>query len=210
MQHQATKLGRPRQFDRDEALRAALFVFWEKGYEATTVEDLQAAMGSISAPSLYAAFGSKEELFEACVELYQRDFASRALAASEAAPTAREGVHALLKTTIETITGEHTPHSCLLMLGAINCAPSNRAVEARMRERRHEGVRWIRARIERGLAEGDIAKGVSLDALISLAVSFAHGLPLRARDGASRDELLAGLTGFMAAWDAIATPGRNR
>ena len=64
------RTGRPRSFDRAEALRQAMTVFWRLGYEGTTLEDLQAAMGGISPPSMYAAFGSKENLFREAVELY--------------------------------------------------------------------------------------------------------------------------------------------
>lgn len=203
------KSGRPRSFDRDAALEAAMMVFWEKGYEGTSLEELQRAMGAINPPSFYHAFGSKEALFDETVELYERTVAARPVAALENAPSARAGVCALLRATIEIITGPRTPHSCLLMLGAVNCAPANKAVEERMRERRRAGARLIGERIERGIADGDLPRGVAIEPLASLAISFAHGLPLRARDGASRADLLAGINGVMAAWDAIEATARE-
>jgi AcrR family transcriptional regulator len=201
-----TKLGRPREFDRDVALEAAMIVFWEKGYEGASLEDLQEAMGAISPPSFYAAFGSKEALFFETVELYARTMAARPREALDGAPTARDAIERLFRATIEIITGARTPHSCLLMLGAINCAPANHAIEERMRERRREGSEIVRERIERGVVDGDLPKDAPIETLSSLAISFAHGLPLRARDGATRAELLAGLHGLMAAWDAITAP----
>jgi AcrR family transcriptional regulator len=179
-----------------------MIVFWEKGYEGASLEDLQEAMGGISPPSFYAAFSSKEALFFETVELYARTIAIRPRAALEA-PTARGAVEGFFRASVEIVTGPRTPHSCLLMLGAINCAPANHSIELKMKQLRREGSESLRERIERGVREGDLPEHIAIDALVSLAISFAHGVPIRARDGASRADLLAGLAAFMAAWDAI-------
>ena len=62
--------GRPRAFDMDKALDAALDLFWRKGYEGTSIADLTKAMG-INPPSLYAAFGGKETLFHQALDRYE-------------------------------------------------------------------------------------------------------------------------------------------
>jgi AcrR family transcriptional regulator len=197
------KRGRPRAFDREEALRSAMKVFWEKGYEGASLEELQTAMGAISPPSFYAAFGSKERLFFEAVDLYVETVGYRPMHALEAAPTAREGVEAMMRESVNLMCGKNTPAGCLMFLGAINCAPANKSVQDHMRTYRVEAPDLIRKRLQRGVAEGDLPRGVDLEPLVSLYASVAHGLPIRARDGASRKALLAGVTGAMAAWDQL-------
>jgi AcrR family transcriptional regulator len=184
-------------------------VFWEKGYEGASLEELQSAMGAISPPSFYAAFGSKERLFFEAVGLYVETMGHRPMQALEAAPTAREGVDAMMRESVNLMTGKNTPHGCLMFLGAINCAPANGSVQDHMRTYRIEAPDRIRKRLERGIAEGDVPNGVDLEPLVSLYASVAHGLPIRARDGASRKALLAGITGAMAAWDSLVGPRSN-
>ena len=88
--------GRPRTFDREQALRSAMEVFWARGYDGTTLEDLQAAMGGIAPPSFYAAFGSKDELFREVVELYRATMGERIFGPLDG-PTARAGIEGLLR-----------------------------------------------------------------------------------------------------------------
>jgi AcrR family transcriptional regulator len=187
-----------------------MMVFWERGYEGASLEELQSAMGAISPPSFYAAFGSKEGLFFEAVDLYVETFGHRPMQALEASPTARAGVEAMLRESVEIMTGRNTPLGCLMFLGAINCAPANKSVQDHMRTYRVEAPDLIRKRLERGVAEGDVPKGVDLEPLVSLYASIAHGVPVRARDGASREELLAGVAAAMAAWDSLIGPARRR
>jgi AcrR family transcriptional regulator len=200
------KRGRKRGFDRDAALRAAVELFWEKGYEGTSLEELQSVMGSISPPSFYAAFGSKEQLFFEAVDLYGKTVGCRPLGVLESATTAREGVEAMLRASVDICTEGGKPRGCLLLTGAVNCAPANKAVEVRIRALRLETPEVIRKRLKRGIAEGDIPKGTDLEPLVSLYASVGQGLSARARDGASRKSLLAAITGAMAAWHELVKP----
>jgi AcrR family transcriptional regulator len=204
------KRGRPRAFDRDEALSAAMTVFWEKGYEGASLEELQSAMGAISPPSFYAAFGSKEQLFFEVVDLYMATVGSRPKEALEAAMTARQGVEAMLREAIDIYSDPNTPRGCLVHLGAINCAPANTSVQDHLRRYRIQAPGLIRKRLERGVAEGDVPKGADLKPLVSLFASLVNGIPMRSRDGASRDEMLAVVTAAMAAWDHLIGPASRR
>jgi AcrR family transcriptional regulator len=201
-----SKRGRPRAFDREEALRAAMKVFWEKGYEGASLEELQSAMGAISPPSFYAAFESKQRLFCETVELYLETVGHRPIQALESATTAREGVKAMLYEIVDICSGPNTPRGCLLFLGAINCAPANKPIQDYMRPFRVQAPDMIRKRMERAVAEGDVPNDIDLEPLVSLYAGIIYGLPMRARDGASRKILLAGVTGAMAAWDQLASP----
>jgi AcrR family transcriptional regulator len=198
-----SKRGRPPTFDRDEALRGAMMVFWEKGYEGASLDDLLAAMGMSSPPSFYAAFGSKERLFFEAVELNSQTFGLRPIQALETAPTAREGVRALLQASLEIFTGADTPAGCLVFLGAVNCAPASKSIQDRMVGYRAQVSNLIRKRLARGVTDGDVQGGIDLEPVVSLYATLLNGLPLRARDGASRADLLAGVEAAMTAWDSL-------
>src|SRR5215467_9072078 len=131
-----SRTGRPREFDRDEALQRAMQLFWAQGYEGTTLADLQKAMGGITAPSFYAAFGSKEELFREAVELYKKTEGMPILKELMEGPTARESIEAMLKAATESICGKNNPRGCLMVLGGINCATANKGIEDFLREER--------------------------------------------------------------------------
>jgi AcrR family transcriptional regulator len=199
----AARRGRPRSFDREKALRRAMEIFWALGYEGTTLTDLQDAMGGITAPSFYAAFGSKESLFREAVELYKNTYGAPMLRALTEGPTARESVKLMLYAAVESFSYPNTPHGCMLMTGAINCTRANRDVEEHLRDMRSRRQRIIRQRLRRGVQEGDLPPGLDLIALASFYTTVLDGLSTQARDGASRKALKAAVGCAMAAWDKL-------
>jgi AcrR family transcriptional regulator len=194
--------GRPRAFDREKALRAALDVFRERGYEATTLPQLQKVMGGLAPPSFYAAFKSKEALFLEALELYAESMGSRPRRALEGGATAQAGVEGLLNEAIETFGARGEPKGCLVILGSMNCFSP--VPQARLREMRSRLPAFIEARIRRGIREGDVPKGADVKAMAAFYTSVVHGIALRARDEATRDELKATLRGAMSAWAPFA------
>src|SRR5687768_2371547 len=129
--------GRPREFDRAKALRGAMELFWKRGYDATTLTDLQVAMGNISPPSFYAAFGSKEEVFVEAVKLYRDEVASAVVVALETGETARESLAAMMQAALDMYAASPTSRGCLLLFGAMNV--SSPALDALMHDIRREG-----------------------------------------------------------------------
>jgi AcrR family transcriptional regulator len=196
-----SRTGRPREFDRDEALQRAMEIFWSQGYEGATLADLQKAMGGITAPSFYAAFGSKEALFREAVELYHKTHGTPLVKALMEAPTARASIEGLLRAAAGSFCQRGNPRGCLVLLGAINCMPANKGVEEFLREQRSIREKLLRQRLRRGISEGDLPSATDVNALASFFASILDGMAIRARDGAPRKTLNAIVDCAMAAWD---------
>ncbi|TDD31946.1 TetR/AcrR family transcriptional regulator [Nonomuraea terrae] len=180
--------GRPRGFDRDAALRKAMEVFWKYGFDGASMTRLTTEMG-IASPSLYACFGSKEGLFREAVELYGSTVGAPAQQALEEAPTAYEGIRAMLRANIVTFTDPERPPGCMVVLAAAAGSARNEEVSAFVTERRQAVRELFRKRLSRGVAAGDVPATADLDALAALFTTVLHGLAIQARDGAGREEL---------------------
>jgi AcrR family transcriptional regulator len=195
--------GRPRTFDPDTALRRALALFWERGYEGTSLKDLAEAMGIASA-SIYACFGNKEDLFRQVMALYSTTSGEPPRRALREQPTARAAVHAMLRATADQITRPDTAHYCMLILAAPTGAVENHAVREFLADRRRDMHTTIKDRLARGVTDGDLtAPPGSLDAIARYYTTVVQGLSIQARDGATRAQLEAVITCAMAAWDTL-------
>jgi AcrR family transcriptional regulator len=195
--------GRPRTFDPDTALRQALDLFWERGYEGTSLNDLAQAMGIASA-SIYACFGSKENLFRQVMALYATTSGEPPRRALREQPTARAAIHAMLRATADQITGPDTPHYCMLILAAPTGAVENHVVQEFLADRRRDQHATVRDRLARGVTDGDLtAPPTGLDAIARYYTTVVQGLSVQARDGATRAELEAVIACAMAAWDTL-------
>ena len=195
------RLGRPRAFDADRALDRALAVFWRNGYEGASLPALTKAMG-INRPSLYAAFGNKEELFRKAVDRYDRGPASYAPKALKK-PTAREVVEALLEGIVVLLTKPQHPGGCLMVQGALACGANANRVRQELASRRAAGVAAIRRRFQRAIDEGDLPASADATGLARFVATVMHGLAVQAASGASRKELLRVKDMFLRIWPPV-------
>ena len=194
--------GRPRGFDRDDALRRAMEVFWEYGFEATSMSHLTAAMG-ISSPSLYAAFGSKEQLFREAVAYYNDHMGAMAAAELRDRPTARDAISAVLRHHAVVFCDPDNPSGCMIVLAATTSGEDTRSVHEYLAEWRMALENDFRDRIERGIAEGDVPAGADAAAMAAFYNTVNHGMAIQARDGADRTKLSSIAEGAIAAWDGL-------
>jgi AcrR family transcriptional regulator len=194
--------GRPRAFDRDLALRHAMEVFWTKGYDNASLADLTSAMG-INSPSLYAAFGSKEALFQEAAMLYGRLEGADIWNAIEEAPTAKEAISGFLHSTAAAFTQPGKPAGCLIVLGALHSSDSSEGVCSALRAMRAENVAMLRRRLDNAIASGELSADLDTESIAVFYITVQQGMSIQARDGASRETLLVIADSAMAAWDRL-------
>jgi AcrR family transcriptional regulator len=193
----ATK-GRPREFDVDAALAAALRVFWSKGFEGASLSDLTAAMG-ITRPSLYAAFGNKEALFCKALDLYEREklaYVSEALAA----PTARDVAERMLRGSLANQTSECEPKGCLGVISSIACGAEAESIRSHVIARRASSHQAMIERFERAKAEGDLPAHVDVPGLTAYLLALLQGMAVQAGSGVPAEQLEALIETSLAMW----------
>ena len=191
--------GRPRSFDREAALERAMEVFWTHGYEATSLHELTSAMG-INPPSLYAAFGDKEKLFMEVVDRYQRERLTAVTRAFDEEPTAKRAIHRLLTEGARGLAQHGVPRGCLIVMSDANCSTESKHIQEALAKRRAAMTALLKARIDRGVREGDVPPGTDTIALADFYSMVMQGMVMQARDRPSRKMLTAAVDTAMRAW----------
>ncbi len=181
------RTGRPRGFDEDAALEAAMRVFWAKSYEGATMADLTEAM-AINRSSMYAAFGDKENLFRRVVERYRAGPMSFVRAAL-ALPTLREVIVALLQNSADFFGTPGNPSGCLSITGAIACGTESEPAKAVMIEWRKQGDAALRKRVQQAQREGDLDKSINAVDFAQYISMLLAGLAVQAVNGATKSEM---------------------
>ena len=183
----AAQPGRPRAFDLDAALDRAMHVFWAKGYEGAALSDLTRAM-RINRPSLYAAFGNKEQLFRKVLDRYMNGplaFFQKALAARKA----RDVVEEIFLGTARMADDPRTPAGCLVVQGALACGDAAGSVRKEIAGLRTAAKAALRRRLQRAKRKGDLPPTADPAELSHYVMTVLHGMAVQGADGASRDQL---------------------
>ena len=195
------KKGRPLSFDREAALHQAMLLFWQHGYEATSLSDLTAAMG-VTAPSIYTAFGDTNRSF---LETVGRYLSGPVTSDSiiEAAVTAEDAAWGLLRASAIGFTGIDSPPGCLLAASAISCSAAAADVQGKLAAIRRRIEARLHDKVVQAVAAGEMAADADADALVGHVMAVIQGMSTLARDGAPREKLLRVAATAMQAW-----PGR--
>jgi len=183
----AAQRGRPRAFDPDAALERAMHVFWAKGYEGASLSDLTRAM-RINRPSLYAAFGNKEQLFRKVLDRYMNGplaYFGEALAAQKA----RDVIEQIFLGAANMPSDPRTPAGCLVVQGALACGDAAGSVRKEIAARRTAAKVALRRRLQRAKQEGDLPPNADPAELSRYVMTVLHGMAVQGADGASHDQL---------------------
>jgi AcrR family transcriptional regulator len=181
------KMGRPRSFDEDAALDTAMRLFWERGYEGTSMADLTKAM-SLSAPSIYAAFGDKMALFQAAAKRYAEgpgQYQAKALRES----TLKEVIQALFRNTVEFLNDSRYPSGCMTLTGAMACSVEDQAAKDFLAEIRKQNEEALRTRLQQARKSGELPAEVNIVDYARYLSTILGGLAIQAANGISRAEM---------------------
>jgi AcrR family transcriptional regulator len=192
------RIGRPLSFDRETALEQAMLLFWQHGFEATSIAELTKAMG-ISPPSLYAAFGDKHQLFRETVHRYLGG-ATAVAEGIAGASTARIAAHDLLTAAAIGDTGQSTPPGCLLASSIVSSSTGADEVREELAAMRRGIETALQARIERDIHDGLLPTESDAEMIAGHVFAVVQGMSTLAKDGAGRDKLLRIVECAMTAW----------
>ncbi|EEF24932.1 conserved hypothetical protein [Ricinus communis] len=191
-------MGRHREFDVDEALEAALRVFWRKGYEGTSYTDLTEATG-VARPALYSAFGNKEDLFRQVLTRYYAEYLAF-FPAAMAQPTARKVVEKIFSDAAELHTRYHDRRGCLGIHGALAGSDEVAAIQAALIDARNAGEETLRQRLELAQRQGDLPAHADPAILAGFVLMVLHGMAVQAKAGVERATLDAVAAQALAGW----------
>ena len=195
-----------RQFDRTAALQTAMELFWRHGYEATSMSMLLGAL-KLTAPSLYMAFGNKDQLFREAVEYYGNKYGARVLAPLQSAPTAREAMEQMLMNSADLVSSGKNPHGCLISFGAINSANAAGLATTLLKSLRADVLNRIRKRLEAAVQTGELKPATDVRRLARYFLGAMGGIQLQSLDGATTTDLRALARDAMLAWPAGRSAG---
>lgn len=203
MSETVRKRGRPRVLNREIGLDVAANLFWERGYEGTSIADLTAAMG-ITPPSLYATFGSKEELFRMALNHSINQQNNQRLELLDAKIPVYEMLKLFLYDIAEGDTQPDKPRGCIVSTAVLQHSEENASVARTTAALREASIQVLKTRFDRAVSEGELAEGTDTDTLARFYGAVIQGMSAQACDGACTIRLKALVDIALNAW-----PGRR-
>ena len=192
--------GRPKCFDEQAALEKAMLLFWQYGYEATSISDLTRALG-ITAPSLYSTFGGKAVLFDKCLEFYSENEACPMDQIFTQAKSSKIAIELYLFENLKRLIQAHKPVGCMLVVATMNCSTENSAIQQQLLEKRLQTKSKIYDRLVLGQKSGDIPAHADVQAMTDYYTTLIQGMTIQARDGAELSQLENVVKMAMKSWD---------
>lgn len=201
------QMGRPRTFDRDEAITQSLHLFWEHGYDATSLNLLKANIGQgITAPSFYAAFGSKQALFNEVMQHYLNTHGRVTDSLFDTTLPPREAIELTLRRSAKMQCEPGHPKGCLVSLGLMSaCSEESKAISEPLARARNLNRAGLVACVERAIGTGELPATVVPEALATVFDGFLLGISVLARDGIPFEQIDDAVTHIMTLWDASRT-----
>ncbi|WP_171013946.1 TetR/AcrR family transcriptional regulator [Chitinivorax sp. B] len=180
--------GRPRVFDRERALAAAMRLFWQHGFEGTSMAQLTDAM-QINPPSLYAAFGSKDNLYRETLSHYLAEYGRLLVETLNTEGDGRQAMHHMLRTAAALFTDTSHPSGCMVSNAAVHCAAENARLAELLTQHRTHARNLIQARLAQAQQAGELSSTADIPHLATYFAMVIQGMALQARDGADRATL---------------------
>jgi len=182
------KRGRPQCFDEQEVLHKAMLLFWQYGYEATSISDLTKAL-NLTAPSLYRSFGDKQQLFQRCLEYYLANEACVIDRIFSDAKTAKVAIELFLYENVKRLVQENKPTGCMLLVSTMNCSEQHSDLQEEIKQKRMIVKEKIYQRLLQGQQAGEISENASIQEITDFYTTVLQGMTFQARDGVGREQL---------------------
>lgn len=182
------KRGRPQCFDEQEVLHKAMLLFWQYGYEATSISDLTKAL-NLTAPSLYRSFGDKQQLFQRCLEYYLANEACVIDRIFSDAKTAKVAIELFLYENVKRLVQENKPTGCMLLVSTMNCSEQHSDLQEEIKQKRMTVKEKIYQRLLQGQQAGEISENASIQEITDFYTTVLQGMTFQARDGVGREQL---------------------
>lgn len=194
------KRGRPQCFDEQEVLHKAMLLFWQYGYEATSISDLTKTL-NLTAPSLYRSFGDKQQLFQRCLEHYLTNEACVLDRIFNEAKTAKVAIELFLYDNVKRLVQENKPTGCMLLVSTMNCSEQHADLQEEIKQKRLSVKEKIYQRLLQGQRLGEISQTTSVKDMTDYYTTVLQGMTFQARDGVGREQLNQVAAYAMKSWE---------